>query len=91
MTFGEAALLWFGGYLNVFLLGFQSRNANAGRYATCAVTSFLIAWCQAMFAKAAATGDFVTVSLLIGSSGSFGICSAIFVSQWLFERRKKTA
>ena len=89
MTLGQAAILWVGGYLNVFLLGFQSRNAIAGNYATCAITSFLIAWCQALFAKSAATEDFVTVAMLIGTSGAAGICTAIYLSRRVFERRQR--
>lgn len=80
MTLGHVALVLGSGFVNVFLLGFQSRNAVAGRYRLCACTSFMIAACQVIGWHAAATDDPWIVALLIGISGSAGICTAIFVN-----------
>jgi hypothetical protein len=88
MTFPEAAFIWASGFANVFLLGFQSRNAVAGRYVRCACTSFLIAACQVVAVRAVMVGDPVLAALLIGSSGSAGICAAIFVNTRLAGLRK---
>lgn len=80
MTLPHAALVLASGFVTVFLLGFQSRNAVAGRYGLCAVTSFLIAICQVVGWHAAATDDPRIVALLIGVSGSAGISLAIYVN-----------
>lgn len=87
MTWWEGAGLWLSGYLNVLLLGFQSRNAIAGRYLTCAVTSFLVGLVQVFAWRAAATENLAVVALIIGSSGSAGICTAILLNSRAGHRR----
>ena len=79
MSLLTGLLVWVSGFCMVFLLGFQSRNAMAGRYLTCAFTSFLIGTAQAVAVHAVAV-DPVLAAVLIGSAGSAGICTAIFTN-----------
>lgn len=88
MPLADALVLWIGGYINVLLLGFQSRNAIAGRYVICALTSFLLAITGTLFAHAAAHSDFLTVVLVTGTSGAAGICTAIFVNTRIMGHRR---
>lgn len=75
----QGLLVWLSGFVVVFLLGFQSRNAMAGRYARCAATSFLIALCQVVSVRATMADPWLT-AVLIGTSGAAGICTAIWVN-----------
>jgi hypothetical protein len=84
MDFGHACLVWSSGYGTVFLLGFQSRNAAAGHYCRCAVTSFLIACAQVVGVRAVMEQP-ATAALLLGSSGAAGICTAIAVNLHVFK------
>jgi hypothetical protein len=77
MTLLHAAFVWSSSYITIFLLGFQSRNATAGRYAACAVTSMMIGAFQVVGVRAAVEQP-VVAALLFGTSGAAGICSAIY-------------
>ncbi len=80
MTPWEIGALWLSGFINVLLLGLQSRNAIAGRYVRCAFLSFFIGTFQVFAWRAAAHEDPLVVSLIIGSSGAAGICTAIWLN-----------
>jgi hypothetical protein len=73
-------LLALVGFVQVFALGFQSRNVNAGHYGWAAGTSFFIGLSQAV------TWRFVTAdqagaieALVYGVSGSLAIVAAMWV------------
>lgn len=78
--------LWFSSFLNVFLLGSQSKNVMHSRYLAAAATSFGITIAQFFFVRVAATGDPITAIAVSGSAGSFGICAAIFISDHFRKR-----
>jgi len=88
MTTSDMAMAWMGGYANVLLLAIQSRNATAGRYTRCAVTSFLIAICQVFAVRIVVLADAMTAAGIIGTSGSLGILTAIFVNTRIMGHRK---
>jgi hypothetical protein len=84
VTLWHACLVWTSGYATTFLLGFQSRNATAGHYGICAVTSFMIACAQVIGVRAVMEVP-VLAALLLGSSGAAGICTAIAVNLHVFK------
>ena len=77
MSLAHALFVWFSSYITIFLLGFQSRNATAGRYAACAVTSMMIGAFQVVGVRAAVDQPMLA-AVLFGTSGAAGICSAIY-------------
>jgi hypothetical protein len=77
MSLLHAIFVWSSSYVTIFLLGFQSRNATAGRYAACAVTSMMIGAFQVVGVRAAVDQPLLA-SFLFGTSGAAGICSAIY-------------
>lgn len=85
----HAAQIFLAGFASVFLLGFQSRNVNSGRYGWAAATSFLVALAQAsiwhrMGAPTSGTADV----LIYGLSGACGITAAMAVHQRLHRQNK---
>lgn len=87
MTLAAAATLWISSFATVFLLGFQSRNVQAGRYAWASATSFAISAAQLMFVRiAAADSDPVMVLAVSGSAGPAGICSAMWLTRHLIRK-----
>lgn len=82
MSAAEMVQLWVAGALQVGLLGFQSRNIHAGKYAAAAVTSFGIAGAQVLFVRGVVDGDPVTVWLIYGTAGAAGIVA----SMWAWKR-----
>lgn len=80
----DAALLWLCSFAHIFLLGFQSRNVNAGRYAWAMATSFALAGAQLVFVKAVVGGmSWQLLLALTGTAGPLGIASAMWVTRHL--------
>jgi hypothetical protein len=80
----EALALWGSGFLHVFLLGFQSRNVQAGRYGWAMATSFALAAAQLVLLRAAVTGVPWELFLVItGTAGPCGIASAMWLTRSL--------
>ena len=78
----KAMLLLFGaGFASVFLLGFQSRNVNAGHYGWAASTSVLIAVAQASVIVRLARSTWLETGVY-AVAGVAGIVS----SMWIHER-----
>lgn len=72
-------LIFFAGYVSVFLLGFQSRNVNSGNYGYAAGTSFLIAMLQTTLWGALFKDLSWESSIVYGLSGCLGITSSMYV------------
>lgn len=87
MTYSESALVFFGAFISVFLLGLQSKNVNQGRYLAAVVTSFGISVSQFIFIKYAAAGSLV-VFALSAAGGCLGITCSIWFYQVFLERLK---
>ena len=79
MTLLHASFVWITSFITIFLLGFQSRNATAGRYGACAITSMVIGTFQTVGVRAA-VDDPLLASFLFGTAGAAGICLAIYVN-----------
>jgi hypothetical protein len=77
------------GFASVFLLGFQSRNVNAGHYGWAAATSFAIAVAQvAVLSRVVTPGAGWPAILAYGASGALGITASMAVHQRFIARVK---
>lgn len=80
-------VVFFSGYVSVFLLGFQSRLVNTGNYWGAAMCSFSIAmfqatlWSNLMKHNATWSG-----TLAYGLAGAAAITSAIYAHKRFFPR-----
>lgn len=84
MTLAILALVSF---IQVFALGFQSRNVNHGNYVWAAGTSFFIGISQAaVWRKVTAEGSGQWEALVYGLSGSLAIVSSMYVHQRFISR-----
>lgn len=84
--FADYFTMFWTNFFVVFLLGLQSRNVNAGRYAAAMITSFGISLANFIFVKYAASGAYdVLAACALG--GCFGIAFAIWFYQHFFERK----
>ena len=88
MTFGMYALLFFGSFVSVFLMGLQSKNVNQGRYLAAVVTSFGISVSQFIFVHFASTGNY-SVLAVSSAGGCIGIACSIWFYQTFLERLRK--
>lgn len=69
-------------FVQVFALGFQSRNVNHGNYAWAAGTSLFIGLSQAaVWRKVTAASAGPWEALVYGLAGSIGIVSSMYVHQ----------
>lgn len=74
-------------FVQVFALGFQSRNVNHGNYGWAAGTSFFIGISQAaVWRKVTAENAGQWEALVYGLSGSFAIVSSMYVHQRFISR-----
>jgi hypothetical protein len=87
MDFWGAVAVFVGAYINVFLLGLQSRNVVAGRYLAAMTTSAGISLAQFIFVKFAATGSFEVLAVST-AGGCLGIGSAIWFYRNIMERKR---
>lgn len=85
MTLCDAAIIFFGAYTVVFLLGLQSRNVVAGRYFAAMLTSAGISLSQFIFVKYAASGSYLVLAIST-LGGCLGIASAIWFYRNVMER-----
>jgi hypothetical protein len=77
---GGLVPIFAAGFASVFLLGFQSRNVNAGHYGWAAVTSFAIAVAQvAVLSRVIGPSASWTETLTYGASGALGITASMRV------------
>lgn len=76
-------------FVQVFALGFQSRNVNHGNYGWAAGTSFFIGISQAaVWRKVTAEGAGQWEALVYGLSGSIAIVSSMYIHQRFIAARK---
>lgn len=87
LSAAAGAAIFLGAFINVFLLGLQSRNVVAGRYAAAMLTSAGISLAQFIFVKFAATGSLVVLAIAT-AGGCLGIGAAIWFYGNVMERRK---
>lgn len=74
-------------FVQVFALGFQSRNVNHGNYGWAAGTSFFIGISQAaVWRKVTDEGAGQWEALVYGLAGSFAIVSSMYVHQRFIAR-----
>lgn len=85
---GDLLGIFIAGYLSTFLLGFQSRSVNTGKFAWAAGGSFLIAIAQAsIWTKITAPSAGWTGSLVYGISGALAITSSMYVhKRWITKK-----
>lgn len=84
----ELCLLFIVTFANVFLLGIQSRNVNAGRYVAAVATSFGISIANFTFVHYAATGSLAAFAVS-AAGGCCGIAAAIWFYQNVMEKRRR--
>lgn len=85
----DLAVFWVSTFAQVFLLGFQSRNVNTGRYAWAALTSLAIGAAQIVAVRGIMNHNPWTVLLLTGTAGPSGIVSAMLFSHYFLENRRQ--
>lgn len=75
-------------FVQVFALGFQSRNVNSGNYGWAAATSFFIGVSQAMvWRRITASGAGEVEAMVYAASGALAIVCAMWVHQRYIGRR----
>lgn len=82
------ALFWLATYLQVFMMGFQSRNVNTGRYGWAAGTSLMIGTAQLLSVRGIIANDPVTIWCLTATAGPCAIVSAMLFSRRVIERHR---
>ncbi len=83
-------ILFFAGYVSVFMYGFQSRNVNEGHYGLAAITSFLISGSQLLVWKEIFNDTSVFNAIIWAISGSLGITSSMYVHRrWIKPKNEK--
>lgn len=82
------ALFWVSTFAQVFLLGFQSRNVNTGRYGWAACTSLAIGTAQLVSVRGMVANDPMIVWALTATAGPLGIVAAMLFSRLVLEKRK---
>lgn len=87
MTAIDALIMFGTSFLQVFLLGLQSKNVNQGRYGAAVVTSFGISVANFTFVKYAASGGY-TAFALCSAGGCCGIAFSIWFYQKFMERKR---
>lgn len=87
MTHLQMLALFACTFANVFFIGLQSRNVNAGRYTAAIITSFGISAANFIFIHFAATGSAVafTVSAI---GGCLGIAGSIWFYQSVMSKKE---
>ena len=81
------AILAAASFVQVFALGFQSRNVNHGNYGWAAATSFFIGLSQvAVWHRLMQPGDGVLPALIYGLVGSCAIVSSMWVHRRFIQR-----
>lgn len=90
MNYSDYAIIFFGAFISVFLMGLQSKNVNQGRILAAVVTSLGISVSQFIFVKYAAAGSYAVLAFS-AAGGCLGITCAIVCYQFLlfFERLRK--
>lgn len=88
MTSLQGFIFFVAMFLQVFLLGFQSRNVNSEKYISAAITSLLIGGTQLICIKSIADYNPSTVFLITAIAGPTGIMSSMFLHKIIFDRRK---
>lgn len=76
-------------FIQVFALGFQSRNVNSGNYGWAAGTSFFIGLSQAaVWRSVTAKHSGALEALVYGCAGSIGITTSMYVHhRWIGAKR----
>lgn len=82
----DGAALWLTTFASVFLLGFQSRNVNAGKMVMAGLTSMCLAAAQIIAVRSIADGNPWVVLALTGTASPAGIMSAMVVHRRCFRR-----
>ncbi len=83
-------LLAVASYVQVFALGFQSRNVNHGNYAWAAGTSFFIGLSQiTVWRKVMADDAGTAAALVYSAAGALGIVSSMWVHSRFIRREPR--
>jgi len=81
------AILSLISFVQVFALGFQSRNVNHGNYGWAAGTSFFIGASQAMvWRRITSPNSGMLEAFVYASSGAVGIICAMYIHQRFISR-----
>jgi hypothetical protein len=87
MTLWQGGLFLVGIFCQVFLMGFQSRSVNSGKYLLAAFGSAAIGLANLVVIRTVALDNPMQVFLLTCIGGPAGICSAMFTHQRLFQKK----
>ena len=79
MSILSYAVLFLSSFVNVFLLGFQSKNVQRSRYLLAAIISFGITLANFTFVRLSGSNNPVAFLIVSGLAGSAGIVTAIWV------------
>ena len=79
--------MFWSNFFVVFLLGLQSKNVNASRYAAAVTTSLGISVANFIFVRYAAVGSY-DVLVVCAAGGGVGVAFSIWFYQHFIERKK---
>lgn len=86
----EILIVFFTGFVSVFLLGFQSRLVNHGNFAWAGACSFTIAFFQAhLWTNIVKSQNNIDLTLAYGISGALAITTAMWVHKKFFTNKKE--
>lgn len=87
MTILHGSLFFIATYVQVFLLGLQSRNVNSGQYIAAAITSWSIGAINIFSVKTIAICDPVLLFFIGSIAGPSGIVSAMLFHRHVFFKK----
>jgi hypothetical protein len=88
MTIGHGILFFIATYIQIFLLGFQSRNVNSGQYFMAGFTAFLIGAVSIFCIKSIAISNPAALFFITSMAAPLGIMSAMFLHRHIFKKKK---
>ncbi len=78
--------LWGTAFVNVLLIGLQSRNLNTGNHFKGAVIAFALTNTQFIYIHAAVGYSHLAFTSVVGSASATGICASIWLSRNIVHR-----
>lgn len=84
-------ILFFIGFVSIFLLGFQQQNVTGGHYKMAFFNSMLIALSQFTLYREAVASDYSGV-IYLAFGGAIGITSSMYIHRkWRFNNARKNS
>lgn len=75
-------LLWLTNFIQIVLIGYQTKNITNNKYLAAVISQFIIGVVQVVFVSVVVAMPVIPACLVMGSSGAVGI----IVGMWLFQK-----